>query len=429
MSTPHSFVVVGAGNRGSGYAHFAVEHPDRMTVVGVAEPDEYRRAGMQQLHRMPRENVFSDWQQLADRPRMADAAIITTSDALHTEPAIALARKGYHLLLEKPMAPTAEECVRIVNEVNRADVMFAVCHVLRYTPYTRALKQIVDSGKIGEIVNMQHLEPVGYWHIAHSFVRGNWRNEAESSFMLLAKSCHDLDWMRYLMSEKCLSVSSFGNRTHFRSENKPEGAGSRCTSCAVESNCPYSAVKIYMDRLREGGSGWPTAMVVPEPTEASVMAALETSPYGRCVYECDNDVVDNQSVIMEFENRKTADFSMTGFTPFRPSRQSQIFGSHGHLYGDSSVIRHYDYLSDELREIDTNASEASVAGGHGGGDAGLMESFLRALETGDRSHILSGPEETLESHLMVFAAERARRERRVVDMKEFAAIQAMGVYR
>lgn len=411
-------VVIGAGSRGSGYAEFGVEHPDRLQIVAVAEPRQFFRERMRERHAIREDRAYADWRELAAAPRMADAAIIATPDALHTEPAIALAGKGYHLLLEKPMAPTAAECVRIVDAVRNADVMLAVCHVLRYTDYTAKIKQLVDSGAIGSVVSMQHLEPVGFWHFAHSFVRGNWRNEAESSFLLLAKSCHDLDWIRYVMGARCRAVSSFGSLTHFRHENQPTGAGDRCVSCGVESSCPYSALRFYLGRLREGKSGWPVDVVVPEPDEARVLEALREGPYGRCVYACDNDVVDNQTVTLQFEGGRHADFQVVAFSPIDPGRQTQIFGTAGHLSGDSSQIDYYDFLTQQHSEIDTRASDATVSGGHGGGDQRLMQAFVSALHSGDRSLILSGPEETLETHLMTFAAERSRREGRVVQISE-----------
>ena len=422
MNAPVSLIVLGAGSRGQAYAQFALDHPDRAQVVALAEPREFHRQRMATAHAVPAARAFADWRDLTERPRMADAAIVATPDALHTGPAIALAERGYHLLLEKPMAPTAADCTRIVDAVKTAGVLFAVCHVLRYTDYTKRVKAILDAGELGEVVSMQHLEPVGFWHYAHSYVRGNWRNEAESSSMLLAKSCHDLDWIRYLMGERCVSVSSFGHLNHFRPENKPAGASSRCVSCAVEPRCPYSALRIYLTALRSGIREWPVDVVAPEAVaseanETALLAALQTGPYGRCVYECDNDVVDNQTVIMDFENGKTADFSMMALTPFRPGRQTQIFGTRGHLWGDSSLIRHYDFMTDRSQEILTGPPDRSARDGHGGGDTAIMDHFVRAVATGDEAYILSGPDETLESHLMVFAAEQARRERRVVDLE------------
>ncbi len=181
----------------------------------MADPRKLARQPLVDTHQIPSDNVYTDWKEVAKREKFADAVIIATQDAMHTEPAIAFAKKGYHILLEKPMAPNPNECRNIVQAVKENQVFMAVGHVLRYTPYTQTLKNHLDAGAIGEIVSIQHLEPVGYWHQAHSYVRGNWRNEAESSFMLLAKSCHDLDWIRYLIGEKCLSISSFGALTHF----------------------------------------------------------------------------------------------------------------------------------------------------------------------------------------------------------------------
>ena len=323
---PVTAVVVGAGGRGANYAVFAHEHPERLRIVGVAEPKEYNRAHLAESHAIPPENVFSDWQELAARPRLADAVIIATQDTMHAGPAVAFARQGYAMLLEKPMAPNPADCRRIVQAVKENHNLFAVCHVMRYTAYTQKLKALVVSGLIGEVVSMQHLEPVGYWHQAHSFVRGNWRNSVESSPMLLAKSCHDLDWMRYIMGEPCQAVSSFGALKHFKKSEKPTqaGAATRCVNCAYEPQCPYSAKKIYLGRLAQD-IGWPVDVLTPEPTFASVTAALENGPYGRCVYECDNDVVDNQVVAMQFAGGRTAVFTMTAFNQ-QADRKTRIFG-------------------------------------------------------------------------------------------------------
>jgi predicted dehydrogenase len=417
MTKPVSFIVIGAGNRGSGYATFAEQHPDRAEVVGVAEPREPARLRLATSHDIPPENIYHDWRQAAAREKFAEAVVITTQDAMHLEPVLAFAAKGYHILLEKPMAPTAAECRQIVATVKGHGVILAVGHVMRYTPYTRTLKKMLDAGVIGEIVSLQHLEPVGYWHQAHSFVRGNWRNEAESSFMLLAKSCHDLDWIRYIMGRPCRSVTSFGALSHFRQDQKPAEAGQavRCLDCAYEARCPYSAKRFYLGRLAEGRTGWPLNVITFDISPAGVLEALAQGPYGRCVYECDNDVVDHQVVNMMFAGDKTASFTMTAFTQ-PDQRQTRIFGTHGEIYSDGVKIRINDFLSNETRLVDTAASEGSISGGHGGGDYGLMAAFIQAVASDDPSYLLSGPDETLESHLMVFAAEQARREHRVVDL-------------
>ena len=410
-------VVVGAGGRGMGYSLFAKEFPGRLKIVGVAEPKDENRKWMVENHSILEQNVFKDWRELAQKPRLADAVIIATQDAMHAEPAVAFAGQGYAMLLEKPMAPNAEDCLRIATAAKESNILFAVCHVMRYTAYTQALKNLVDSGLIGEVVSIQHLEPVGYWHQAHSFVRGNWRNEKESSFMLLSKSCHDLDWIRYIMGDRCLSVSSFGALTHFKKSQKPAEAGNAkfCLSCAYEPKCPYSARKIYLGQLSRGETGWPVDVVAFQPTIASVTAALESGPYGRCVYECDNDVVDHQVVNLWFENEKSATFTMTAFNK-AAHRKTRIFGTLGELYGNGETIEHFDFLTDQTRVISTETADASILGGHGGGDYGLMDRFVTAVAKNDSSYILSGVDESLESHQMVFAAERARKEHRVVDL-------------
>ena len=207
---PVKLLIVGAGSRGTMYGSYALRYPEEAQVVGVAEPRAFFREQVARQHNLQAEYVVADWRELAALPKIADAVVIATPDVLHRDPAIAFAQKGYDLLLEKPLAPDAESCWHIVEATKANQVLLAVGHVMRYTAYTQALRRLLDSKRIGEIVSIQHLEPVGFWHQAHSFVRGNWRNEALSSFMLLAKSCHDLDWLRYMMGQRCIQVSSFG---------------------------------------------------------------------------------------------------------------------------------------------------------------------------------------------------------------------------
>jgi predicted dehydrogenase len=272
------------------------------------------------------------------------------------------------------------------------------------------------SGVIGDIVNLQRLEPVGYWHQAHSFVRGNWRREDESSFMLLAKSCHDIDWISYIMGKRCKTVSSFGSLLHFRPESKPNNAGKRCTECDYEPECPYSALKIYLGFLEKGTTGWPVNVITPDITQEGVEQVLKEGPYGRCVYDCDNDVVDHQVVNMEFEGNSTATFTMIAFTKARP-RETRIFGTHGEIYGDGSRIQIYDFLTEQTSEYDTSA-DTTVLTDHGGGDYWLMHTFVDAVANKNPELVLSGPTETLESHLMTFAAERSRKEKRTISMDD-----------
>jgi predicted dehydrogenase len=412
IERPVTLAILGAGNRGSVYADWVAAHPDRARVVAVAEPRGHHRVRIAERHGIPPEHVFSSWRDLVAAGKLADAAIVATQDAEHVEPAVALANLGCHLLVEKPMAPDEEGCRMLVDAVRAAGVQFGVCHVLRYTPYTRLLKQVVDSGRIGGIMSVQHLEPVGHWHQAHSYVRGNWRREDQASSMLLAKSCHDIDWLRHVIGVPIERVSSFGTLSHFTPANRPAGAADRCLDCAVETTCAYSAKRIYLGMIGRGHTGWPVHVLTSDLTEDGVTQALRDGPYGRCVYACDNDVVDHQVVALEFAGGITGSFTMTGFSA-KGHRRTQIFGTQGSIDGDGEKIGVYDFLTDETEELSVESLGSDAGSGHGGGDAGLMDAFTRALATGDPSFISSGALESLETHLAVFAAERARHARTV----------------
>lgn len=412
---PISILIIGAGDRGTAYASYAGFRPDLVTVAGVADPRRYYRERIAATYGVPANHVYPDWREALAGARIADAVIIATNDREHAGPAVAAAEMGYHVLLEKPMAPDPKSCREIVEAVKAHGILFSVCHPYRYIESTRVLRDLVRNGTIGDLVSIQHTEPVGYWHQAHSFVRGNWRREDQSGFMLLTKSCHDLDWLRFMMDVPCRQVSSFGSLAHFRPEGAPEGAGDRCLDCEVESDCPYSAKRIYLEAVKDGKTDWPISVLTPEPTPESVERALREGPYGRCVYHCDNDVVDHQVVGLEFVNGTTASFTMTAFTEASP-RMSHLFGTRGHLYCDGVSIDHFDFLTDSRRKIPVNVPDYPVLMGHGGGDFRVMDGFVRAVISGDPSTILSGADDTLESHLMVFAAERARLEGRVIGM-------------
>ena len=405
---PVSLIVVGAGQRGTGYARWVRRHPNRAAVVAVAEPSPVRRTGLAAEHGISPENAVTDWTELAGRGRLADAVLICTQDRMHAEPAEAFAALGYHIMLEKPMAPDEAGCRRIVAAAEKAGVILAVGHVMRYTPYTRAVKEIADSGLLGDIMSVQHLEPVGFWHQAHSYVRGNWRRSDLATSMLMAKSCHDLDWLQYILGRAPLRVSSFGSLTHFTAANRPPGAADRCVACSVEPDCPYSAPRLYRGLLDRGAHGWPLSVVIGDFSAGALDEALTNGPYGRCVYACDNDAVDHQVVALEFPGATTATFTMTAFTQ-AAHRRTQVFGTRAELTGDGETIRVYDFLTGSERTVTPAAAGGMNAGeGHAGGDAGLMDAFTAAVATGDGVLISSGPRESLASHLAVFAAERAR---------------------
>ncbi len=345
---PVTIVVAGAGQRGDGYARWALRHPDRARVVAVAEPREVRRTRFAAEHGIGAGDAVASWEDLAARPRFADAVLICTQDQLHEAPAEAFAAAGYHILLEKPMAPDEAGCRRIVAAVERAGVMLAVGHVMRYTPYTRAVKEIVDSGELGDIMSVQHLEPVGFWHQAHSFVRGNWRRADLANTMLMAKSCHDLDWLAYILGRAPHRVSSFGSLTHFTAAHRPAGAADRCLTCPVEASCAYSAPRLYGELLERGQHGWPLSVLVEDFTAPALADALRDGPYGRCVYACDNNVVDHQVVALEYPGATTATFTMTAFCQ-AADRSTRLFGTRGELAGDGRTIRVFDFLTQSER--------------------------------------------------------------------------------
>ncbi|MEI7956051.1 MAG: Gfo/Idh/MocA family oxidoreductase [Verrucomicrobiota bacterium] len=420
MSEPVTLAIVGAGKRGQAYAAYATAHPEQLRVVAVAEPRQLLRERLAAAHGLGVDVCFDDYEALAAAGKLADAVAICTQDRMHLAPVELLAPLGYAILLEKPMSPHLAECEQIIACIRRHGNLFAVCHVLLYTELTTKLREIVRSGTIGEIVSVQHLEPVGWWHQAHSFVRGNWGNQQQSSPMLLSKSCHDIDWLRHIVNAHCTSVASFGSLRHFKASEKQAGAAERCWDCQVEANCPYSAKRIYHSHFeRDRVANYINDVITGGlNTLAAVEDALRHGPYGRCVYACDNDVVDHQTVMLEFEGPVSVTFTMTAFTPTL-NRSTRIFGTRGYIDTDFVTIKVFDFLTEKetLHDTRIGADAATAAAGHGGGDYFIMQAFVRALATGDSSGIWSGPEATLESHRIVFAAEQARLEKRVVHVR------------
>ncbi len=390
-------------------------------MVAVADPDEYRRERLAAEHDIPTCARFADWRELAaERSGRARAVLITTQDTEHAEPCERFAELGYHILCEKPMAPTEPDAVRMAAAVEQAGVLFAVCHSLRYTTYTRVLIELLASGRIGQVVSVQHLEPVGWWHFAHSYVRGNWRREDLSSSLLMAKCCHDLDWLGYVIGARPTWVSSFGRLTHFRPEHRPADAGSRCVECAVEPDCPYSAPRLYRSCLgNPRWEHWPLGAVTDTPTEQSLSLALADGPYGRCVYDCDNDVVDHQVVALAYDNGVTATHTVTAFTEMA-QRKTRIFGTHGCIDGDGHQLTVHDFRTGPTAAVQTITPRSGQGhdpvGAHGDGDQALVTAFVTAIATDDPTPILSGPAESVDSHRVVWAAEHARRTGTVVPL-------------
>ena len=415
MSYPVRVAICGLGSRGKDtYAAISEMLPKEMAIVAVAEPIEEKREAVRLRYGVAENMCFETGEEMFARERLADVAFICTQDAMHVGHAVAALEKGYHLLLEKPIATQQADVEKILETAERMNRSVVVCHVLRYAPFFETIFDAIDRGEIGELMCIQALENVGYWHQAHSFVRGNWRSEEESTFMLLAKCCHDLDYLVWLTGQKCARVSSFGSLRHFKKECAPEGAAARCTAgCAAKESCPYDAEKIYLTNpetgILHGNSDWPCNILAQEPNEEKIRKAIEEGPYGRCVYHCDNDVVDSQIVNMEMENGVLCQLMMTAFCE-HGGRTIRVFGTHGCIEGDmeSNVLRIRPFGKPE-QVIDVAELGKDLAG-HGGGDERMLQELIEMHgRTGKPTRRMTTLEASCESHYVAFAAERSRR--------------------
>lgn len=414
-------VVLGYGNRGASYSDYAVKHPDELEIVAVADPIANRLQYAAQLHSLPEDRIFTDWRQIADQPKMANFAIIATQDHMHLEPALAMIEKGYNLLLEKPMATTPAECKQITEAAEKKGVGIIVCHVLRFTSFWTTLKGIIDSGAIGKVMSITHMENVGNRHQSHSFVRGNWRKTSKATPMILAKCCHDTDLIQWLIGKSCKKVQSFGSLTYFTKENKPAGAPARCTDgCPHADTCFYNAIKLYYDDKNNTWFRSVIANTVTNPSDEAVMEALRTGPYGRCVYDCDNDVVDHQIVNMEFEDMTTASLSMNAFN--KGGRFIRIFGTEGEItMGEGKWFDVYSFADRQTTQVPIDTIGNSISSGHGGGDVGIMIDAVNYFGNGIASPSVCDIRMSYLSHLIAFAAEESRLTGTVVDLEEYSA--------
>ena len=415
MQYPVRVVICGMGSRGKNtYAPISEIIPERMQLVAIAEPIEEKREYCRERYHLPLEKCFCTGEEMFAQEKMADVAFICTQDAQHVAHAVAALKKGYHLLLEKPIATAIEDVLLIEKTAREMNRHVIVCHVLRYAPFFEEIRGVIERGEIGRVMCIQALENVGYWHQAHSFVRGNWRNEQESTFMLLAKCCHDLDYLVWLTGQRCARVSSFGSLRHFRPACAPEGAALRCTDgCRAKETCPYDAEKIYLTSeetgVLHGNTDWPCNILALNPNEESIRHAIETGPYGRCVYACDNDVVDSQIVNMEMENGTMCQLMMTAFSA-HGGRSIRVLGTHGAIEADmdQNLIR-IEPFGKEERVIDVAKLGKDLAG-HGGGDGAMVEEVIRMLgETGKATPRMTTLAASCESHYIAFAAETSRK--------------------
>ncbi|MBQ3553065.1 MAG: Gfo/Idh/MocA family oxidoreductase [Clostridia bacterium] len=417
-----SLILIGGGDRGSSYLKYLDSHPEKFKLVGLAEPVQAKREYLQSKYGVSSERCFASYEELLALPKIADIAMICTQDKMHFVPAMMAIEKKYNLLLEKPIAPTPEECYQISKSAKQNDVCVLVCHVLRYTPFYKAVKNFILGGDLGEIMNIVHTEGVGNIHMSHSFVRGNWRKESESSNMLLAKCCHDTDLFQWLVGESCTKVQSFAALSYFCEKNKPEGAPKRCLDgCPHKDTCYYYAPDLY--RIDTAEVQHFRAIVANKfnPTDEEVDESLKTSPYGRCVYQCDNDVVDHQIVNVQFGEGKLLTLTMSGFN--KGGRVTTIMGTKGELHLDmeDQSMQFYDFATRRsiLVYNSNEVLDQTIAGGHGGGDAGIMSDLYEYIANKNTSDSISDISVSCASHLICFAAEEARKKNSVVDMTEY----------
>ena len=418
-------IVIGCGSRGKTYTDIMKnEFSDDFEVVACAEPIADRRNYMQRNHNISDEMCFESWEPILAREKFADIVIIATMDRDHYAPAMAAIEKGYDLLLEKPVAPTPEQCREIQRAAEKKGVFVLVCHVLRFTKFYIALKNIIDSGEVGKIMNVQAIEGVGDIHQSHSFVRGNWGNSDRSSCMILQKTCHDMDILAWLIGEKCTEVHSFGSLSYFTRENAPEGSPERCIDgCPHAETCPYNAEDIYVN-FKYGCKGWfdYVATEKVEPTREDCIEAIKNTQYGKCVFKCDNNVVDHQTVNMRFGKDVYVDFAMSAFT--QGGRTIRIMGTKGEIYakmsGNDIEVFNFEKREPYKYDVDANVTSEMITGGHGGGDYGIIYA-LRELLKGNRSKSVCEIGESCDNHMISFAAEESRITGKTIDMAEFEA--------
>ncbi len=417
-------VVIGAGSRGNCYTDSIKFMPEKFKVVGVAEPIESRREYLRTTQNIDKSKCFHTWEDLLSIPKFADIAIVSTMDQMHLEPALKALEAGYDLLLEKPAAPTAEECAAIYKKAKECGRKILVCHVLRYTNFFRSIKKLIDDGFLGEVISIEHTEAVGNIHQSHSYVRGLWKDSKTSSFMLLAKCCHDIDILQWLLNKECKKVQSFGSLSYFTEKNAPEGAPERCTDgCPHADACYYNAIKLYYDD-KENNWFREAATKIPHPTDEQVMTALKTTDYGKCVFKCNNNVVDHQTVNMEFEGGTTATLTMAAFN--RGGRYIRIMGTKGELFADmraneETAFNFYDFSTREFRylKVDLPIQDDSIVSGHGGGDSGIMLSLYDYVTGAIGAEDLSEIGISCKNHLITFAAEESRLTDKVIDVTEY----------
>lgn len=420
---PITAIIVGAGHRAFVYSKLALTDPDKLKIVGVADPDKIRQKKAMEMFGFPKENCFDSAQELAKVPKFADAVINGTMDEQHIETSIPLLEKGYDMLLEKPFATNEEEMRTLVDCVRKNGNKVMICHVLRYTPFYLSIKERVAAGEIGDIINIQTCEHVSYHHLSTSYVRGKWANSDKChTSMLLAKCCHDMDMIMWMMSEtKPVAISSFGSKFQFKPENAPKEAGTRClVDCPLVDTCRYSAKRLYLDQPERWAFYiWDKLEEIENPTDEDRITLLKgDSNYGKCIYKCDNNVVDHQSVLINFASGATGTHNMVGGSS-KPQRRIHIIGTLGEIYGDFEESKFYvskihPTKTDEkvVEEVDLRVGGDMVGayGGHGGGDEKLAADFVEYLRGGKPSLACTSIFDSVAGHLCVYLADKSREE-------------------
>lgn len=421
----YKVVLIGAGNRGFSYVSHMKTMEDKFEVVGVADAIPERCEEIRKMWNFSEDACYKSWEELLNQPKFADIAIISTMDNMHYAPAMKAIEAGYHLLLEKPVAQTVQECADIANAAREHQVKVLVCHVLRYTPFYKAIKQLVMENTIGDIQSVVAVEAVGNIHQSHSYVRGDWHREEETTPMLLAKCCHDLDIIQWLIDQPCNKVSSFGKLSYFIPENAPSGAPERCIDggCPNEDTCPYNCKKIYFNNpatswMRQAvGRGFSQDI---QPDDEAVSEGLQHTNFGACVYHANNDVVDHQVVNMEFANGATASLTMNAFN--EGGRYIRLFGTKGELYANASdtQINVYTFADCKTRTISIEETEESIAGGHGGGDYGIVQELYEYMSGTYTGYCAADIDTSVKNHMIGFAAEKARHDDTVENVSSFS---------
>ena len=421
---PVTAIIVGAGHRAFVYSKLAKTDPDKLKIVGVADPNPVRRQKAMEEFGFGEDMCFESADDLAKKGKLADAIINGTMDEQHLVTSIPLLNAGYDMLLEKPFAVNEKEMRELVACAKKNNSKVMICHVLRYTPFYYGIKEIVNSGEIGDIINIQTTEHVSYHHLSTSYVRGKWANSKKChTSMLLAKCCHDLDIMMWMMSEtKPKKISSFGGKFQFKPENAPAGAGTICMKdCPLVDTCVYSTKRLYIDHPdRWAFYVWDALEGIKNPTiEDKINLMKSDSPYARCIYKCDNDVVDHQSVMVEFESGATGTHNMVGGSS-EPRRDIHIIGTKGEIFGNfedskftvlkinPSPDAHNEECDVEEHDLKVTGDMVGAYGGHGGGDERLAADFVKFIRGEEHSLACTSIFDSVAGHLSVYLADQSR---------------------